>query len=393
MPYLRGDFLKVKKLKIAIILLIILLIALTIFWLATKDKTELRSVRSQKELERIYYGNKEVDFEDSIFLKVLSMPFTYFEYGPRYCSTPVYCCTIDYSYDIDSISKSVNTAGSTTIGSIITSANTTGAATSVSNNSSSSQKDFSTTNIQVENVDEADINKTDGDYIYSLSENNVIITDVRDPENIKIASKINMYGTVPEDILLYNNKLVVIYSENNSRNTYQANTFVVIYDITNKENPTSVKTFTLYEPYYTCRCIDNNLYVIASGKLRMENNEVATYYTEDSNSKEIALKNIHYLTTVDTNTQTLLCKVDLNNANENISVNSYLIDISNAYVSQNAIYLLNYAYTGHYRNSYNPPISSLFTLRGVWGPAHYENKNDDVGYNSQIYNGGGGIYQ
>lgn len=57
--------------------------------------------------------------------------------------------------------------------------------TQESGTSTSNNKEYSTTNIQVENVDEADITKTDGDYIYSLSENKVIITDVRDEAQIK----------------------------------------------------------------------------------------------------------------------------------------------------------------------------------------------------------------
>lgn len=383
MPCLRGDFLKVKKLKFAIIFLIILLIALTIILSCSKNKTELKSVKSKKELEEIYYGKNYYDYEDNLFVKVVAMPFTYFDYAPSYHNYPVYRSSpVDLNYSVKStsiggVSVSANSAFEDTIN-----VNTSGNFASSLKGSGSTKKDFSTTNIQVENVDEADINKTDGDYIYSLSENNVIITDVRNPEDIKIASKINMYGSAPQDILLYNDKLVVIFVENNSWNTSSANTFVVVYDITNKEQPTTIKTFTLYEPYYTCRCIDNNLYVIASGKLRMENDEIATYYTEDSNSKEIALKNIQYLTTVDTNTQTLICKVDLNNANENISVNSYLIDVSNAYVSENAIYLLNYAYNYNYND--NPPISSLFTYKGIFGPIYYE-EDYDYGYKTDIY--------
>ncbi len=56
--------------------------------------------------------------------------------------------------------------------------------------STSSENDYSTTNIQVENVDEADITKTDGNYVYSISENNVLITNVENPENMKIEASL-----------------------------------------------------------------------------------------------------------------------------------------------------------------------------------------------------------
>ena len=83
--------------------------------------------------------------------------------------------------------------------------------------SSKSSKDYSTTNIQVENVDEADIIKTDGDYIYSISDNYVIITNVLDPENIKVEAKIAIDSNcVPEDLILYKDKLVVIAAKVNT---------------------------------------------------------------------------------------------------------------------------------------------------------------------------------
>ena len=382
---------KTKKLKLAIILLIIILIALTVFLIVfnKSEKTELKSITSKKELEKIYYGENYYDSEDSILLKLFGLPFTFFEYVPRsYYRTP-------YNYDYSYSRKNIEAASAVDSldFDISSPANTATKVQSVSETStigSQSSKDYSKTNIQVENVDEADITKTDGNYIYSLSENNVIITDVRNPEDIKIAAKINLYGSIPEDILLYNDKLVVIYTESSSSWNSYGNTIVVVYDITDRTDPLSLKTFTLYEPYYTCRCIDNNLYVISSGRLRMENSEISTYYTENSQTKEIPLKNIYYLTSVDTNTQTLISKVDLNDAKADVSINSYLIDITNSYVSENSIYLLNYDYTYNYSYNYNPPIKSLFTLKGVFGVTSYEDDYDyydyyDTGYHTDIY--------
>ena len=360
---------KSKKLKYAIILFIVLLIAVTICLIVfniNNDKTELKSVKSKKELENIYFGKDEYAFDDSVLSQILAMPFTFFINNSR----PLYdVAAIDYDYSKknSSISDMVLEESA-----------------SISTGTNSSQKDYSSTNIQVENVDKADITKTDGDYIYSLSENNVIITDVRNPVEPKIASKISLYGSAPEDLLLYNNKLIVIYTEISSSSYSNGNTIVVVYDITNKENPLSLKNYTLYEPYYTCRCIDNNLYVISSGYLRRENNEIATYYTEENQTKEISLNNIYYLTNVSSNKQTLISKVDLNNLEQDISINSYLIDISNAYVSENSIYLLNYDY--NYKSYDKLPIWTLFTYKGIFGPFAYEDNYDyDSGYNTKIY--------
>lgn len=373
---------KGKKLKIIISILIIILIALCLVLLMHKNKTELRTIKSKKQLEKIYYGEDyyDDDYENSLFVKIVGMPFTYLKYKPRryYNSYRKNYYTEDIYDAISTDNIGLSTAAEKS-SSILEGASFT--------KTGSSTKDYSTTNIQVENVDEADITKTDGDYIYSLSEENVIITDVRNPKDIKIASKISLYGSAPEDLLLCNGKLVVIYTETSSARSNGNNTIVTIYDISDKTNPKSLKSYTLYEPYYTCRCINNNLYVISSGYLRMENNEVATYYTEDSKKKELPLANIYYLNGVETDTQTFISKVDLSNLDKDISLNSYLIDISNAYVSENSIYLLDTKYDG-YNYSDTPPVWTLFTLRGVFGPFKYDDYdyyNDDTEYYTEIY--------
>lgn len=46
-------------------------------------------------------------------------------------------------------------------------------------------KSYTTTNVQVEGVDEADVLKNDGDYIYYLSNSTLYITDVKNPSDMK----------------------------------------------------------------------------------------------------------------------------------------------------------------------------------------------------------------
>lgn len=250
---------------------------------------------------------------------------------------------------------------------------------------SSSSKSYSSTNIQVENVDETDITKTDGDYIYSISDNNVIITNVINPKKIKIEATINSLDeSIPEDLVLYNNKLVIISSTGGSRYRYSKNnTIIRIYDISTKSLPKLVKNYELYEPYYTSRRIDNRLYVIASGKLRVEKKKVIRIYKEDNLEKQIALNVFKYLKNVETNNQTLMSIVDLDKPEKDVKINSFLIDISNAYVSENSIYLLNESYYNSYTKNY---ISKIFGIKGIFGLSDYENDYyDDGSYRTEIY--------
>ena len=254
---------------------------------------------------------------------------------------------------------------------------------------SNSKKDYSTTNIQVENVDEADITKTDGNYIYSISDNNVIITNVIDPNKIEIAAKIELTDeSIPEDLILYKEKLVVISTklENSDEYYYKdsQNTVVKIYDIQDKTSPKLEKDYELYEPYYTSRCINNQLYVISSGRLRTEekdDDDIVTYYKEDNKQKDIELNNIKYLKDIKTDKQTLISVVNLDDVKSEVNISSYLMNISNAYVSENSIYLLDQKY--EYGNK-AAKISSLFGLKGVLGVL-LDNENNDSDYYTKIY--------
>lgn len=357
-----------KKRKISIIWLLFVIILLGIgacsFLVFNSNSKGLKSIKTEKELMKIYEGDNGID---NIFIRILTLPFSMLEYINR----PVY-------YDWD---RGINTV-TDGIGSF-NSANQTNITTT---ESSATKKDYSKTNIQVENVDEADITKTDGNYIYSISENCVVITNVKEPENIKIEKKIEENDdSYPQDLILNDDKLIVISSINESNNRYENNTIVRIYDINEKNNPKKLKEYELFESYYTSRCIDNNLYVISSGNLKKEkvgnDEKIVTYYIENNEKKEIPLKDIKYLDDVERSTQTLISKVDLANIEKDINLNSYLIDISNAYVSEKSIYLANNNY-GEERI----PLSKLFTLKGVFGFfSWYENFEEDLDIKTEIH--------
>ncbi len=72
--------------------------------------------------------------------------------------------------------------------------------------------DYSTTNVQVQGVDEADIVKTDGRYIYQVHMNQVIIAEVRPANQMKIVNTITATEDTfyPSEIYLDDKYLVVI---------------------------------------------------------------------------------------------------------------------------------------------------------------------------------------
>lgn len=349
---------KKKNLIIIVSILIVSIIFGTVFCIKM-DKTELKSIKSEKELKKIYEGNTN-EYEISDYARViLAAPVFIFEGIMGYSTR-----CVDYTDSINSTTYGSESDSSSNL--------------PILNNEKSSSKEYSTTNIQVENVDEADITKTDGDYIYSISENQVIITNVQNPEQPKIETKIQSRDNAyPEDLMLYNNKLVVISTKYNSRGSDGNDTVVEIYNIENKENAKLEKSYKLLESYYTSRCIGSKLYVIASGNLRKEDNKIVTYYHENYSKKEIKLSDIKYLKDIKNKKQTLISMVDLDDISKDVNVSSYLIDISNAYVSQKSLYLLNDRYNYSNNSEKKEMIKKMFGLKGILGLIDYESSNSD----------------
>lgn len=324
-----------KKTKVFISVIVIVLFIVMVIGIYD-SKNEIKSIRNERELSRVLDNNSYVEIP--LVYQLLGLPFSiYFD---------TYTHTINTQWDDigNDISEYSN---------------------DVKSESESSTKDYSKTNIQVEGVDEADIIKTDGDYIYSLSESKVVITNAKDSNNIKIESTIDKGTAVPVDLLLYKDKLIVISSESTNTNRWyysNNNTVVTIYDIKDKSSPDLVKSFELYEPYETTRCIDGNLYIFSNGYLREKNDKVDRRYKEDSKTKELDLKDIKYIKNNKNNRQTLIAQIDLNNIDKGLNLSSYLFDITDAYISKDNIYLLYEGYGGE-----DVSLKDLFGLKGIFG--------------------------
>lgn len=114
--------------------------------------------------------------------------------------------------------------------------------------------DYSTTNVQVQGVDEADIVKTDGKYIYTISQNKLFI--------VNASNGLAKEGTIefsksdsPKEMFLFQGKLLVIGYRSGK-------TFVQIYDISNPQNPSLVREVEFDSSYVTSRLIGSYAYVV-----------------------------------------------------------------------------------------------------------------------------------
>lgn len=247
-------------------------------------------------------------------------------------------------------------------------------------NTTSKESEYSTTNIQVENVDEADIVKTDGEYIYSITDEEVIITKVLEDGNVEIISKITNIGT-PEDILLNDNKIIVISDNYNSPIN---KTQIDVFDIADRALPKKIKQINTSFDYYTSRMIDNNIYIFSTGKLEIqEDNKIKSIYSCDNKDMDLPYNKISYIKENISSKMTSVLSFDLNNLND-IEFNGMMMDLDNAYISENNIYIVEEKYEGKSGNS-SPQIRDMFGYKGIFGLFDNENENNSYGNYTTIY--------
>ena len=260
-----------------------------------------------------------------------------------------------------------------------------------------SAESYSKTNIQVEGVDEADIVKTDGNYIYvatnnnyqSASQNNVYVmkADTQDPRVIaKIPLGNNTYVAglfLSQD----NNKLVVIgsqyqfYAYGGAAREYimsypgvsNVNTFLSVYDVSEKASPVLARNVTLSGSYFSSRMIGNYVYAVVSQPTYLVNNNVVLPQVyEDAKAAEIEPTSIYYADTKDTYfTFTTFLGLDImDDAQEPTNMTVMMGGTSTMYVSLNNIYVTyptwsdQGQYTSIYRISVNDGVLSNEIAKG-----------------------------
>ena len=161
---------------------------------------------------------------------------------------------------------------------------------------------FSSTNVQVEGVDEADIVKTDGKYLYVKTDDfsfiknsdgknsqytndgTVKIVDIKNPAEMQVVSSVLPKSKKQEisvrEIYVNGNNLILIcncwvYDENNQFYWYNSNTntLVVVYDITDRAEPKEKGRYEQNGYYLSSRLIGNRVYVFSNYNVNVYQDE------------------------------------------------------------------------------------------------------------------------
>lgn len=245
----------------------------------------------------------------------------------------------------------------------VTTNQSTSADSAVLNEEAASAEDFSKTNVQVEGVDEADIVKTDGNFIYYLTNSALTITDVN---SVKLVSKVEFDNKEfePQEIFLRDNKIVIIgitnheTEEKNIANTelyYPTNetyTVAKIYNIEERTNPKLERTVEIEGYYLSSRMIGDNVYLISNKYIyaylckdykqsQLDEEEFKPQYIDTATGEEIksiGFDCIYYIPEFEDTNYLNIAAFNITN-NEPANITSYLGGGSQVYSSATNLYI------------------------------------------------------
>lgn len=253
--------------------------------------------------------------------------------------------------------------------------------------------DYSKTNVQVEGVDEADIVKTDGEYIYIASGKNVTILKAYPPEEAEILSQIMLSGTI-SGVFINGDKLVVFEGGYNSyyyamfavpkSYPYYAalTTSIRVYDVSNRASPKSTRNVTLDGCYFNSRMIGNYVYAVVNYGLYANETWVSLpRICSDGEVEEIDAREIYYLSASDVfNTFTTIVSINTQDDAQEPNTKTILLGATSIlYVSMNNIYITFQDYSQKLRLISLMQVASVYEWGTTICRVHIENGEIEIG--------------
>ena len=233
--------------------------------------------------------------------------------------------------------------------------------------SDTAEQQYSGTNLQKEGVDESDFVKTDGSYIYTVSHNEILITDIR-KKALKQIGKIQISETSSDRVLeMYvdGDILSVIVESEDSGLEMQADdtenytedcfyyfsegtqTQVLTYDISDPEKPVKTGCVTQDGRYQTSRKIGNIIYLFTNKRISMPQQTKEEAVTEENvsgwiplvNDKAVDAEDIYVDNGGGGSNSLLISSVNVKNPDQVVDNTMILSQYVDIYVSESAFYV------------------------------------------------------
>jgi len=219
--------------------------------------------------------------------------------------------------------------------------------------------DYSTTNVQVQGVDEADVVKTDGTHLYQATEDEVRIIRAYPAADMQVTSRLSYRDKRFQPLELYvdEKRLVVIGQAEHDRFRYdpaitgyhlQTSVKALIYDLTDKSRPRLERELEMEGQYLSSRKIGAHLYLTANQRIDVyaileEQGEAPAPVYRDSKQGEgyraIPFGDIRYFPQAVQPDYLLVGGVNLDHPQERLNVHAYLGAGENLYASPSNLYV------------------------------------------------------
>ncbi|TBL81273.1 beta-propeller domain-containing protein [Paenibacillus thalictri] len=249
--------------------------------------------------------------------------------------------------------------------------------------------DYSKTNVQVEGVDEADVIKTDGNYIYQVNRNRILVVEANPPGNMKVVSTLQFDNRemIPSELYVDGSHLIVIGSAVTSppiaavpaasdapqsdskvktsetmikivppRFARKTMTKAVVYDLSDKTQLTKVREIELEGNYVTSRKVGSSFYLVANkymNRYQILNAKPAadgstasitdtpTYRDSLAGDSYISvgLEDVRYFPKSAESNYLIVAGVNLDQPDQKLSVQTYLGAGDNVYASTSNLYV------------------------------------------------------
>lgn len=223
-------------------------------------------------------------------------------------------------------------------------------------------KDYSTTNLQMEGIDESDIAKIDGSYIYTVEDKYIVITDIRDgklKEVTRFLPKDCGASDRVMEIYVDGDQLILVVQcyetslEEDSAFCYEMNgkstTQIQVYSIVDRKNP-EFEGRLIQDGYYnTSRKIGDVVYLFTQYNMT---SDVVGYVEKEYtsvipkvNGEKVAAGEI-YLPESSGESGILVSSLDVNKPDKVLDSKLVISGYAQTYISKDALYLYEEDYDG-----------------------------------------------
>ncbi|MHC0039565.1 beta-propeller domain-containing protein [Pseudoneobacillus sp. C159] len=247
--------------------------------------------------------------------------------------------------------------------------------------SSSKSSDFSETNNQVQGIDESDIIKTNGEYVFHAIDGKVKIIKAFPTNQMEVLEPLTFPSHFyPSQLFLHEDQLVVLGSKSEWMTKVAMDKMIApssqfttafIFDIKDPRNPEMVRQIEIEGSLVDARKKDGIIYLVSNyypNYWILEEKKDADLRPKYKDSlihkdyQEVNYRKIQYLPESKETNFTIISTFNLNNPDLKVNISTYLGAGNSLYMSENNIYLAvtNYPFMRTFQNSTLAPGTSIY---------------------------------